>query len=89
MGFQEQVVLHDKRGEGNEVLAALQLLLALVQGEHEHPLELLGNLGDIGAVVFNSTVGHGGPPFSVGNAARRRCRHRRSLMHARSVPQLP
>ena len=63
MRLDEQVVLHDERGEGDDVLAALDLLFGLVQGEDEHALQLVGDLRHLGARVLNVAIGHGGPPF--------------------------
>ena len=63
MRLDEQIVLHDERGEGDDVLPALDLLFGLVQGEDEHALQLVGNLRPLGTRVLNVAIGHGGPPF--------------------------
>ena len=46
MRLDEEVFLHDERGEGNEITAFFHLLLRLVEREQKNVFEQFGNLGD-------------------------------------------
>ena len=66
MRFDEQVLLHDERREGNEILAIGHFVFRLVESEDEHAFERFGDFGNFVQFGFNNTVGHKvAPSFAV------------------------